>query len=87
MVSKLYTYVSSNRSKRQGNKWPFSYFDKNFIVPSAHLITSITPISKAPKEKRWEGALREGNHLILAMSCGIWGIDQVFFKRVYIFTI
>ena len=47
----------------------------------------ITPFSKAPKEKRWGEACQGGNHLILAMSCCIWGIDQVFFKRVYIFTI
>lgn len=42
MVSKLYTYVSSNRSKCQRNKWPFSYSDKNFIVPSAHLYQKYT---------------------------------------------
>ena len=58
MVSKLYTYVSSNRSKCRRNKWPFSYSDKNFIVPSAHLYQKYTnyPHFYSTKEKRWREA-------------------------------
>ena len=62
MVSKLQTYVSSNRSKRQrinGHSLILTSISQCHQHTSTKNI-QITPISKAPKEKRWEEASQGG---------------------------